>query len=401
MTTTTVPSIRSLQPRRRRTIERPTGRFADLEGYRGIAALAVVLYHVHQHVLQSGGPMPGWWANRLLQGLDGFVDLFFVLSAFLLTLPFAQASLAGQAQPDGTTFVVRRVARIVPLYFVAVAVVWAFRNPVLPGDVTDLVEHLLFVQVYDPVRTFFTIGPAWSLAVEVQFYALLVAVGSAWCTVAPRIPERLRLRLLLGTIGALASVSLLWRVIAWYGFGIPTSYSPAWFGLQSRLDTFALGMLLAVAVARRVSISRRMAFVLRVTGLLVVVGAMLARPWLAGPHVWFDLVVAVGFVLLLAASVLGPPGVVTKLLTVRPLILLGVISYSLYLWHEPILLWLDAWGLMPSGADQLPRLLSFGLLTLVAVPLAWLSYLVIERPAGNLRLLVDRRGRNRDYYDGS
>jgi len=80
---------------------RAVGRYAALEGYRGLAALLIVVFHVYQY-MRSGPaaayPYAGTWRNTVLVGLDSTVALFFVLSAFLLTLPYARASLAG-AQP--------------------------------------------------------------------------------------------------------------------------------------------------------------------------------------------------------------------------------------------------------------------------------------------------------------
>ncbi len=74
-------------------------------------------------------------------------------------------------------FLFRRAIRIVPLYFLAVLVVWASRNPSLPGDWRDLVEHLTFTHVFDGDRIFYTLGPTWSLSLEIVFYLTLVAIG--------------------------------------------------------------------------------------------------------------------------------------------------------------------------------------------------------------------------------
>jgi len=151
----------------------------------------------------------------LLHGLDAFVNLFFVLSAFLLALHYARSALAGIPSPSGRAFVVRRAARIVPLYVVAILVVWALRNPVLPGDLTDLAEHLTFTQVYDQQRIFYTIGPAWSLAVEVQFYLALALAGVGACAVCARLEPRRRFPFLMAAISLVGLLSLGWKAVAW------------------------------------------------------------------------------------------------------------------------------------------------------------------------------------------
>lgn len=190
------------------------GRFAGLEGYRGLAAFSIVVYHVFQYA-DAGDPQrfadhrsPGY---LLLHGLDGFVALFFVLSAFLLTLPYARSALTGEASPSARAFVVRRAARIVPLYLAAILIVWTPRNPVLPGDLVDLGEHLTFTQVFDAKRIFFTIGPAWSLAVEVQFYLLLALAGAGVVRVCRRIDSRYRFGFLV------AVTSMVSECSAWAG----------------------------------------------------------------------------------------------------------------------------------------------------------------------------------------
>ena len=383
-------------------------RWADLEGYRGLAALAVVLYHVFQYA-EAGAPgrlgahgSPTW---LVLHGLDAFVDLFFVLSAFLLTVPYARRALAGGAAPSARAFVVRRAARIVPLYLVAVSLVWALRNPALPGDLVDLVEHLTFTQVLDDRRIFATIGPAWSLAVEVHFYVLLALLGAGACRLTARLAHRRRAAALYAGIGALVAAGVTWKVVAWYVLGVPETSWSTWFTLPAKLDVFGLGMLLGVLVAQgRVRTGRTSGAVLRGLGSVVVAAAFATRPQGAGDQVWFHTVAAVGFALVLAPSVLAVPDRrdrwVAALAAPVPAFL-GVVSYSLYLWHEPLLLGLAGAGLVPAQTSPWAFGVTLAVLVPVSVLVAWVSYVLVERPMGALGRLVDRDGRSRDYYDGS
>ena len=381
-------------------------RWADLEGYRGLAALAVVLYHVFQYA-EAGVPgrlgaqgSPTW---LVLHGLDAFVDLFFVLSAFLLTVPYARRALAGEAAPSARAFVVRRAARIVPLYLVAVSLVWALRNPVLPGDLVDLVEHLTFTQVFDDQRIFFTIGPAWSLAVEVHFYALLALLGAGACRLTARLARRHRAAALYAGIGVLVTAGVTWKVVAWYVLGVPETSWSTWFTLPAKLDVFALGMLLGVLVAQgRARTGRVSGPVLRGLGLAVVAAAFATRPQGAGDQVWFHTIAAVGFALLLAPSVLAShrDRWVAALAAPVPAFL-GVVSYSVYLWHEPLLLGLAGAGLVPAQTSAWAFPVTLVVLVPVSVLVGWVSYVLVERPIGVLGRLVGRDGRSRDYYDGS
>ncbi|MDT0164101.1 acyltransferase [Actinotalea sp. AC32] len=379
-------------------------RYADLEGYRGLAALGVVVYHVLQHADQQDPAVLAERSGALFRayhGMDALVDLFFVLSAFLLALPYARSALRGEPSPSGRAFVLRRAARVVPLYVVAVTVVWAVRNPDLPGDWPGLLAALTFTQVLDAERIFATIGPAWSLAVEVQLYLLLAVGGALVCRVAGRVRAAARLPLLVGTVVAVGLASLAWKVVAWYVLDVPGDHWPTWYGLPAKLDVFALGLLLAVVVARGASVGRTGALGLRVAAFAVLAVAAATRTIGQGEHVWFHSVAAVGFVLLLASSVLGPRDRWVRGLSAAVPTFLGVVSYSLYLWHEPLLLLADRLGLLPVLGGAGTALVALAVVVPPAVLIAWVSQLLVERPTGHLKVLLGRDGRPRDYYDGT
>jgi peptidoglycan/LPS O-acetylase OafA/YrhL len=139
---------------------------------------------------------------------------------------------------------------------------------------------------------------------------------------------------------------------------------------------------------------------LAAAGTLVVVLAFALRNPQPVPHVYFHTVTAVGFGLLLAASVLTPPGTAGRILASPVPALVGLISYSLYLWHEPVLLFLAGHHLFPVPGS--PHAFVGGVLVLVPVAtiIAWLSYWVIEYPTGMLRRSRGHEGELREYYDG-
>ncbi|MGZ4478972.1 MAG: acyltransferase family protein, partial [Nocardioidaceae bacterium] len=144
-------------------------RATELEGYRGVATLSIIVFHVGQYVVQPRS------SDGLAAQLARFeiVDVLFVLSAYLLTLSYARAAIDRTPALPARQFLFRRAVRILPLYWIGVSVVWACRNPTLPGDWRDLVEHLTFTHVFDRTRIFYTLGPAWSMCIEVAFYGLL------------------------------------------------------------------------------------------------------------------------------------------------------------------------------------------------------------------------------------
>jgi peptidoglycan/LPS O-acetylase OafA/YrhL len=390
-----VPEVPADQP------ARSVGRLAGLEGYRGLAAVLIVVFHVFQFVWPDHQP-PAEAKYQVFSVLDTFVGLFFVLSAFLLGLPFARRALEGRRAGSSREFLRRRAVRIVPLYWVAVLVVWASRNARLPGDWRDLVEHLTFTQVFDEQRIFYTIGPAWSLAIEVQFYLLLTVLGASACALCARLSTRsARAGVLLAGVAVLFAGSVAFRLLADHAWHEPVTAWPVWFSLPARLDEFALGLALSVIVALRGTGPAPRA----VLALLTVVGAaFLAVAVRAGmvddnPYLMRLTWAAIGFALLLAATVLSGAGsTANRLLDTRPLAFLGLISYSVYLWHEPVLLWLDGHHLLPArygGGAILPDLV---VVLAVSVLVAWLSYWVIEYPASMLRRTRTGDGVPRDYY---
>ncbi len=380
-------------------------RFAGLEGYRGVAALLIVIYHVFQQIdAQSPGSLGGDadWGYRILHGLDGFVSLFFVLSAFLLYLPYVRGLSGEGDMPSARSFLVRRASRIVPLYVIAILVVWSSRNwGLLDANWWDLLEHLTFTQVYDDGQIFSTIGPAWSLAIEVQFYVLLALLGLAFAALAPRLSRGAGLAVATLTPLLLLAGSVAYKLDAWLVQGTAGDDWSVWFGLPAKLDEFALGMLLAVVVASGARRLPRAATVgLRIVGLGVLVAALALRPTGDALHAWFHTATAVGFLGVLAASVLGEEDRWSRALNTKVLVVLGLVSYSLYLWHEPLILLLDGHGLLPGTSGWGGLAIDLAIVLPISIGVAWFSYHLIEKPGNAIRGLIDRRGQARDYYDG-
>ena len=225
------------------------GRARELEGYRGLVGLTIVVFHVFQYAAQSGRTL-----NPVLGALARFetVDILFLMSSYLLTLSYARAALDRTPVRPAGQFLFRRAVRILPLYWIGVTVVWAIRNPALPGDWLDLVEHLLFLQVFDRERIFYTVGPTWSMSLEVIFYGVLVLLGPLAVRACARLGSRRRRVQLLATGAAMLTVApFVWNSVAFLALDIPFDNWPAYFGPQARFGAFGAGMLLAVVAAAR------------------------------------------------------------------------------------------------------------------------------------------------------
>jgi len=380
------------------------GRAGAIDGFRGLAALSTVAFHVWQQYFRydAQGSHPPV-DNPVLGAAFSLevIDLFFVLSAYLLTLSYARAALDGGSTRPARLFLFRRAIRILPLYFLAVLVVWATRNPTLPGNWRDLVEHLTFTHVFDQQRIFYTLGPTWSLSLEVLFYLVLVALGPL-AVRACRPLRRRRTRVAVCAAGCLFlyAVPLVWIAVAHYRFGVPHTDWVVYFGPQARFGGFAAGMGLAVltaALGDRARLGPRTALPLAALAL----AGLFALSLDSGPEnftfTFYHPIASALWVLLLFSTLhVRQQTFWQGLLTARWLTAAGLVSYSLFIWHEPVMLQLHNAGLLPTGQSGfLPALL---IVFLVAAPVAAASYWLIEYPASLLGRLKDHRGRPREFY---
>ncbi|MFJ9852735.1 acyltransferase family protein [Streptomyces sp. NPDC101150] len=379
-------------------------RARDIDGFRGFAALSTVIFHVWQQYFRydAHGSHPPV-DNPYIGAAFSFevIDLFFVLSAYLLTLSYARAAIDGRSTRPAKVFLFRRAIRILPLYLLAVLVVWATRNPTLPGNWRDLVEHLTFTHVFDNRRIFYTLGPTWSLSLEVMFYAVLVALGPLAVRACRPLRRRgSRVALCASGCVLLYAAPLAWIAVAHYAVGVPYTDWAVYFGPQARFGGFAAGMglaVLTVALGRRGRLAPRASLPLCALALAGLYGlSLFSAPENAAFTFYHPLASVLWIVLLFGTLHLRRPTFWNRLLTARWPAAAGLISYSLFIWHEPVMLLLHNAGLLPTGRSGfLPAIV---IVLLAAVPLAAASYWLIEYPAGLLGRLKDRSGRPREFY---
>ncbi|QEU97667.1 acyltransferase family protein [Streptomyces kanamyceticus] len=387
------------------------GRALELQGYRGLAALSTVVFHVWQQYYRydAQGAHPPV-DNPYIGALASLevIDLFFVMSAYLLTLSYARAAIdgdAGSVRP-GRVFLFRRAVRILPLYFLAVLVVWSMRNPTLPGDWRDLVEHLTFTHVFDRGRIFYTLGPTWSLSLEVAFYLALVVLGPLAVRACRGMrTRRARVALCASGCAALFALPVGWIAYAHYVRQIPHTDWPVYFGPQARFGSFAAGMALAVLLTAlgdgRGRVGARWVTALSAAAF----GGLYALSYLSAPenfaHTFYHpLAALLWFVLLYATLHIRRPERERVrwhgLLRARWVTAVGLISYSLYIWHEPVMLELDEAGLLPSSGAGFP--VAMLLVVVVALAVGTASYWLVEYPASLLARAKGAKGAARDFY---
>jgi len=371
-----------------------------LDGLRGVAVLAVLLYH--------GGV--GWAGGGFLG-----VEAFFVLSGYLIT-----SLLLAEWERDGTVhlgnFWARRARRLLPALFCLVVVTSIYEIAVGPGHAVpdfgaDALATLLYVGNWHQIWTgngYFAqaalVSPlqhTWSLAIEEQFYLLWPLVVLGMLSRLRRRPpgdlaaeaERLSARrlwplLVLAVAGALCSCV---ETAVLYGNG--AGVNRVYYGTDTRAEGLLVGAALATALAIRhrrhaasslsvPAISPRAGAVAGVVGAAgmgcAIAYATGSSSWLyRGGWLGFDLCVAGVVVAAVAGRGLSP---VRRLLETAPLRAVGLISYGLYLWHFPLYLFLD---------EQTTGLGGFSLLVArlgASLAVATASFFLVEQPIRQRRV---------------
>jgi peptidoglycan/LPS O-acetylase OafA/YrhL len=386
-------------------------RLPGVDGLRAIAAGSIVVFHAWA-IGSPGGAIPlGSFGRNVLPKLPLGVTLFFAISGFLLYRPFAAAVVRAEAGPGLLRYLRNRALRILPAYWVILLVTGLVLKTTLLQPLPDLkagsllVRHSalimdsLLIQNYHPATIMTGIGPAWSLAIEVVFYLSLPFLGMLGVVLARRASTRSGRRLaalapagamvVTGLSGKLAALLLLTpgadpTLLGWTADWSSVIERSFW----AQADLFGFGM--AVAVIRvdvedaAVRLPRWWREVTAAAFVLVTFGAVhLADVGAIGGH-GFGTLMALACSLLLAFVVLQRPGeggfpMPVRLLETRMLARVGLISYSLFLWHEPLIRWMHDHGLtLPGRKGFLANLL---IIAFAAGLLSVTTYVLVEVPA--------------------
>jgi peptidoglycan/LPS O-acetylase OafA/YrhL len=383
-------------------------RLAGIEGMRALAASTILVYHVWLNAPPDGDPASFGYLTRFMPDLAFGVTLFFTLSGFLLYRPFVSALVRGRPRPGFVRYLRNRALRIAPAYW-AILILTSFvlqttlvrdAAGVLHEDALQdpllLARNALLVQGYFPDSVLTGIAPAWSLAVEVVFYLTLPLAVLLAFALARRATTRAGLRL-----AAIAPPVLLLLVglsgKATAAFLVPATTPGGGWGndwhavlersFLSQADLFAFGMALAVV---RIDVEdgilrpgrpARWAIAASALGAYLITAANTSYNHLG--YSPFNTLMALSTGLLLALVVLPAPGgtqsALVRLLESRALVGVGLVSYSLFLWHYPVIGFLARNGLTLDGeAGFFVNLLAVGAACLA---LSALSYRLVERPA--------------------
>ena len=375
--------------------------YPEIDGLRGVLSLVVVAGHVLEMAHWPGGYPPGqspvfwYW---------GTMEVFFCISGFLIVRGLIQSS---SSSPDWVlTYLKKRALRIWPAYYVAL-VLCAIVSLWVPGELTAgyplawngdtgyLFKTLVFLQYTEGYRfepstgIIPAFGHSWSVAIEEQFYLLILLVMYL----------RFRHGLFAGSKLALP-ILLLVPLTAAARAGGYNEYL-----LLGRLDGFALGILLALAepglFALRTRLEKLGEHTRSLAGwVILLAGATAVLPYLLLNAQWHDLspLLRLGLInpnlefsvvglALLACIVLAPDVLPIRLLAFAPLRFLGRISYSTYLFHLPMLFAVHAVAIKSGWSNT-----AFAICGVAGVmALSLFAHYTVERPFLRLKAQLGMR----------
>jgi peptidoglycan/LPS O-acetylase OafA/YrhL len=331
----------------------------EIDGLRAVAVLPVILFHAGFSVF-SGGFVG--------------VDVFFVISGYLITSILLRELAAGKFSILG--FYERRARRILPALFLVILAclpfAWAW---MLPWEFQDFGRSVVAVTLFGSNILFWSQGGyfaasaegntllhTWSLAVEEQYYILFpLALGILW---------RFGLRVTAGIFILIGLISIGLSEWGWRNYPTANFYL-----LPTRAWELLAGSLLALWLARRCAPRGALAEAGSAAGIVMILYAILSfdktTPF---PGLWGLLPVGGTVLVVLCASHATWVG---RLLSLRPVVGIGLISYSAYLWHQPLF----AFARIRTMSHPSPKLM-LALATLSLV-LAWISWRYVERPFRN------------------
>lgn len=320
-------------------------RLTALDGWRALAAGMVLTTHV---AFATGFVVTGGALGALAARMDFGVAIFYLLSGYLLYRPWARQALSAERGPGLRRYALRRAARLLPAYWLALVVIFGWLPQAGSPDRTVWAANLTFTQIYVSGTLVEGFTQTWSLATEVAFYIALPLLGWLGSRLWRRDPLRGHVAMILG-MGVGGTGFVVARAVG--AFTNPL----AGFWLPAFLLWFALGMGVALVAeagrAGRLPATSRLLRTLAAdagtcitAGILLIV--VLATP-LAGPYAldaagsWSVVVKHVGYglaalALLLPAFLPDPqstPPLSSRLLASAPMTWLGRISYGIFLWH--------------------------------------------------------------------
>lgn len=379
--------------------EIPRQHLGSLDGLRGLAALGVFGVHFNQVVNLQGQAGP-FDISRLLTNGNTGVALFFVLSGFLLSIPYWRAQFTREDHVDLKAYTIRRLARILPAYYLCLLIILAAKAYAGHApDWSNILSHALFTFNLRDAHILSLNPPFWTLAVEMQFYLFLPLVFYGLRTLSPKTAFGVVIVLCLGSY--LANYAMMSHLIARDQWPVTLSLAGPLavqisgasslvltYSTLAHLTYFFIGMATAWLFLRTGHDHGEASGALRqIPDIVFWTGGAAVLIIISTP---LDEVLQVPFgrynwpivPVLLAAIVITGPSAKSAIAFFGwgPIRWFGIISYGVYIYHYPLQkVTAKVFGV--GGLNVMQHWLLFGVLSLAATILvAAASYAVIERP---------------------
>lgn len=280
---------------------------------RGIAALLVSYFHIDITVSENAKARN---YTMLIENSYALVDLFFVLSGFIMAYVYWEKFISSINRKECADFFIARFSRIYPLHlatFILMVLLSIYSNgfSVLTYRLGDIIQNIFLIQAWGLTDQFFFNFPSWSVSVEFFAYLLFPLIMilirlkyGALCLAIIAFSAYLFMLLILGTFHVEENLSLI--------RGIPS---------------FILGILTFRIRAITSFLSDSLISILQISCSLTIILLM---------HFDTGLFIALTLFPILVLSLWEDRGILAKALSIRPLVYLGALSYSIYLLHVPI-----------------------------------------------------------------
>ncbi|MDP9174305.1 MAG: acyltransferase [Planctomycetota bacterium] len=349
------------------------GRIPSLDGLRAISILAVIIHHF---ALVYPDAFPGPLQTIAINGNIG-VDIFFVISGFLITLlMLRERNVSGAISLKG--FYLRRVFRIVPAYLAYCFGVFLINSfAAAPFPSSAWVAPLTYMTDFYIKKTPWSLGHTWTLSVEEHFYLVWPLV----MCFAPR-------KAVLAALACVVSAPVIRYAVGY----VPLPWTYAEYFTFTRWDAIAMGCFLAFAMTRGWTnrptlLAGRCPLLLALIAIAIIavnmqfIATLTPGRWGSRyDHILYHTVNDLCLTLLVWLTLEHPHGRVGWLLNTRPFIVVGSLSYSLYLWQQ---LFID-----PTHLSWYSRWPVNVVLVMMA---AGVSYVLVERPFLSLRARLERK----------
>lgn len=390
--------------------ENTTHKISGVNGLRALAAMSVFMVHYNQQVTVSWD-LGYFELGRLLENGNTGVGLFFILSGFLLALPFWNAKIENKDSPNIKGYLIRRAARIIPAYYFCLFGIIFIK--VISGaslNFNNVISHLFFVHNFKDYQVMSFNPPFWTLAVEMQFYIFL----PLFFFLTRKLSVRNTLMIAIGLIPGIyllyvsimqwlielnswpISIPLIWP----FGFQFDSATSAALkYATTAHLPHFLLGVFTAFCFLKAkkwrhyYQLNNVIFFVTLSVILLILASPLDGLLQLEYGRYNFPFIP-----ILLAILIFTAPMATAALsfLELKVVSWIGVISYGIYIYHYPVLKVTKR--IMEAGSYDINynSWLYWGISILVTVFVAHLSFIFIEQPV--VRRVKKRSRETRGFH---